>query len=246
MADLNQDLYMVYFKAFEVVIYALCAITIYRKNPKYILNRTYFIALLGWTLYMLMDAILFPLGHFETVFLTTPDGKLLPLTSNILRDIAVIGGGIIAFGFVYASIIIRYGEATAKERKTLLLVLGGYLGLVIPTIIFDRIVKKEVAGVIKIGTDYNIGSIIMIAVQLCIYFFAIYELVAIYLKIDEPKEKKRVLFFILGCTFIALGVIYFIIVGLLFRQYAFITGPIGHAIWTIAPIFIYIGIKRPK
>jgi hypothetical protein len=244
MADLFQDLYMITFKVIEIIVYLYCAITIYRKDKKYILNKTYFIALLGWVIYILFDAILFPIGHIETLSWGTVDGATVPLFANIFRDIAVAGGGVLAFGFLYASIIIRYGEATAKQRKTLALIFGGFFLFAIPTIIFDRIIKGLVDGVIKVRTEFSIASVITIFAQIIIYFIAIYQLFAIYRRINESQEKRRVLFFILGCLFIALGVLFFVIVSLVASGFAFITGPVGHAIWIIAPIFILFGIRK--
>lgn len=243
MATLDQDLLMIPFKVIEIIVYLVCALMIYRKDKKYILNKTYFVSLLGWVVYILFDAILFPVGHYETTYIGTTAEAYIPLFANIFRDIAVAGGGVLAFGFLYASIIIRYGEATAKQRKTFLLVFGGYFLFAIPTIIFDRIIK-EMKDPVKVHTEFGIASIITILAQIVIYLIAIIQLITIYRRINEPQEKRRVLFFILGCLFIAIGVIFFVIVGAVASGYAFITGPMGHIIWILAPIFILFGIRK--
>ncbi|MHA1311740.1 MAG: hypothetical protein ACTSQO_12580 [Candidatus Helarchaeota archaeon] len=251
MADLNQDLYMITFKVIEVFVYLFCAITIYRKKRGYILNRTYFIALSGWVVYILLDAILFPVGHIEPFsfgYISVNSGlATIPMIANILRDIAVAAGGVLAFGFLYASIIIRFGEARAKEKRTLLIMLGGYFLLVIPTIIFDQIIKEINLNPVTVHTQFNIPSAIMILAQIIVYFIGVYELFVIYRKISDKNEKRRILFFILGVIIIAIGVLFFVIIGLVnLEGSAFITGPIGHIIWILAPIFILIGIKRTE
>ncbi|MBD3228439.1 MAG: hypothetical protein GF329_09645 [Candidatus Lokiarchaeota archaeon] len=236
MADLNQDLYMIGFKVVEIIVYIFCAVTIYRKKKEYILNKTYFISLLGWAVYIIFDAILFPVGHYESADL---------IFANLFRDIAVCAGGVLAFGFLFASIIIRYGEAKAKETKTLLLVVGGYFAFAIPTVIFDTIVREVKDSVPVVHTDFNIPSAIMIVAQILIYLIAIIQLMSIYRRIDDKSEKRRVLYFILGCLFIAIGVLFFVLLGLLnLGDIAWLTGPIGHIIWIFAPIFILIGTRK--
>ncbi|MHA1229911.1 MAG: hypothetical protein ACTSRP_02265 [Candidatus Helarchaeota archaeon] len=251
MADLNQDLYMIIFKVIEVIIYFYCGYSIYRKNKEYILNRTYFISFLGWAAYIILDAILFPIGHIETGSfgnVTTKYGiATIPIIANVLRDIAVFAGAIIAFGFLYASIIIRYGEAKAKERNTLILLGAGYILMSVLTAIFDQIIKEINKVPETVHTQFSIPSAIMIVAQIVIYFLGIYELAIIYRKTSEKKEKRRIFYFIMGATFIALGVLFFVVVGLVGTEgIAYITGPIGHIIWILAPIFILLGIRKSK
>ncbi|MHA1271416.1 MAG: hypothetical protein ACTSPY_16605 [Candidatus Helarchaeota archaeon] len=251
MADYNQDLYMIIFKVIEVLVYLFCAVTIYRKKKEYILNKIYFVSLCCWAIYIIFDAILFPIGHLETTSFGTISVKsgvaTIPMYANILRDIAVCAGGILAFGFLFASIIIRYGEAIAKEKKTLMIIVCGYLALVIPTAIFDQIIKEVDRVPVTVHTQFGIPSILMIVAQIVVYFIAIYELVVIYRNISDAKEKRRIFYFIMGAIFIALGVIFFIAVGAIgMDEIAFITGPIGHIIWILAPIFILMGIRKSE
>lgn len=219
-------------KTIEIIVFLCCALIIYQKKKDYILNKTYSIALCGWSIYVILDALLFPIAHLES---TAP-----PLIANILRDIAICAGGILAFGFLYASIIIRYGEALAKEIRTVILMVAGYLALVIPTVITDAIIKE--AG--NVHTDFNISNGITILAQIIIYFIAVYQLIVNYRVIQDEKIKKRILYFIFGALLIALGIIFFIIVGVTASEFDFITGPIGHFIWILAPVFILLGVRK--
>ncbi|NVM52356.1 MAG: hypothetical protein HWN66_01550 [Candidatus Helarchaeota archaeon] len=244
MADFTQDIYMIIPKTAEVIVFLFCALTIYRRKKEYILNKTYLVSLCGWSIYIIMDAILFPIAHIEPFSFGTisVDAGLasMPMIANILRDIAICAAGVIGSGFLYASIIIRYGEATAKDTRVIILIVAGYLAWAIPTVIFDTIIK--IAG--RAYTYFHIGNAITIFAQITIFFIAVYELVVIYRKVQDKKEKRRILYFISGSSLIALGIIFFVVVGLLSIQPAYITGPIGHVIWLLAPIAILLGIKK--
>ena len=248
MGTLNIDLLMGIPRAVEFIVYITCAIMIYRKRDYY-LNKIYGVSLLGWVIYVLCDAFIFPIGHIEPWFWGTMPGnpaELLPLVANILRDILIVGACITAFGYLYASVVIRYGEAKAKEKKLVIFFLSGIIITASLISIFDIIIKDISEIPYTVSTTYNIMSILFILIELIIYGIAIYQHYEVYKEIDKNKpEKRKILFFILGSTFIAAGVIYFVLAGLLLSSIPqIIRGTIGHSIWILSPIFIYYGIKK--
>jgi uncharacterized membrane protein YidH (DUF202 family) len=248
MGTLKIDMIMSIPRVVELVVYLTCAIIIYRKR-NYYLNKVYAFSLIGWSLYVVCDILIFPIGHFEPyiIIASSEPGITYPLIANILRDLQVLGGLLTAFGYIYASIVIRYGVLKAKEKKTIgILVIGAVIFSLIG-MLNDGIIKdvNEMPQVIQ--TDYKPLGILIFFVEIILFFIAVYEHIRAYREIDRGKPEKRgILFFIYGSILIAAGVIYFIIIGQIIpgRTYQIITGPIGHAIWILSPVCIYYGFKK--
>ncbi|TFF88999.1 MAG: hypothetical protein EU549_02010 [Promethearchaeota archaeon] len=247
MGTLNLDLIMGIPRIIEFIVYFICAIVIYKKRDYY-LNKIYALSLFGWCIYVICDLLIFPIGHIEPIAFPIADspGFFYPLIANILREFQVAGALIIAFGYPYASIIIRYGAARAKKRKNILIFIGAAIPIAIITMLNDSIRKNIYVSPQLVSTHYTPLGILIFAVQLILYFFAIYQHLKVYRGIEKDKPRRRkILYFILGSLFIAAGVLYFIIIGKLIsgQEYQIITGPIGHTIWIFSPICIYYGLK---
>ncbi|TFG10804.1 MAG: hypothetical protein EU535_08035 [Promethearchaeota archaeon] len=245
MPSLLQDFYMIPFKLLEGVIYISIAVIILNRNKKSTLHRTYFVSILSWGIYILLDMILYPLAHFETTYTgtLTIDSQVweIPLVANILRDIALIFAGILAVGFLYASIILKYGEDYAKKPKIILTFFILYFVVVIPTILFDVTIRSGD----YVKSYFNIGSVLMMFAQIVILLIGLYYLAQLYSKFEEGIPKRSIGNFILGTALLLGGIIFFIVVGLMnLTAYAAITGPIGHGMWTVGAIFIYKGNTR--
>ncbi|MBD3227802.1 MAG: hypothetical protein GF329_06405 [Candidatus Lokiarchaeota archaeon] len=246
MGTLNLDLMMGIPRIIEFVVYLICALAIYKKRDYY-LNKVYAFSLCGWCVYVICDLLIFPIGHIEPITIPTGEAGLsYPLIANILRNFAVVGALTIAFGYLYASIVIRYGAARAKQRKIILIFLSAAIPIAVIMMFNDSIRKNINVSPQVVSTHYTLFGVILFAVQLILYFFAIYQHYRVYRGIDKNKPKKRkILYFILGSLYIAAGVLYFIIIGKLIpgQDYQMITGPIGHFIWILSPICIYYGLK---
>jgi len=234
----------------ELIVYLTCAIIIYRKQDYY-LNKVYSISLMGWAIYVICDMFLFPIGHIEPWSFgeIEVNGVMmsLPMITNILRDIQIIGGSIMSFGYLYASFIIRYGEVKSKEKKIILNFIIPLIILAVIVDLYDSILRDTSTYPDLVKTHYNFINIIFIIVEISLYFFAIYQHFRVYKDIGKNKpEKRKILYFILGSAFVAAGVLYFVIIGRLIpgQDYQLITGSIGHCIWIISPLFIYFGIKK--
>ena len=246
MPSLAQDLYMIPFKLVEGVIYVIISVIILKRNKKQLLNQIYFISILGWGIYIFLDMILYPLAHFETSYFSTitinSTEWVSPMIANILRDIALISAGALPIGFLYASIILKYGKAHAIKPKIVFILLLLYFLFVIPTIIFDLTIRS--GDFVK--SYFNIGSGLMILAQIVIFLIGIVYLVQLYLKFKDALMKKSIRHLILGSSLLLAGIVFFLLVGFMnISAYAAITGPIGHLMWMVGAIFIYKGIIAP-
>ncbi len=243
MPSLVQDLYMIPIKLIEGVIYLIISVIILKRDKKNLLNQTYFISILSWGIYIFLDMILYPLAHFETSYFSTitinSTEYVIPVITNILRDIALIFAGILAVGFLCASIILKHGEIFVKKSKIILTLLVFYLIFVIPTIIFDITIRSGD----YVKSYFNIGSVLMMFAQIVIFLIAVYYLIQLYSTFNDTILKKRIGNFIQGTSLLLGGIIFFILVGFMnINAYAVITGPIGHFMWILGAIFIYKGI----
>ena len=246
MPSLIQDLYMIPFKLVEGMVYLIISVIILKRNKKDLLNQAFFLSILSWGIYILLDMILYPLAHFETQnfgsVTVNSETYVLPMVANILRDLAIAFAGGLAVGFLYATVILRYGEEFAKQGKIVMSFIIIYLGLVIPTILFDQTLKAND----YVKSSFNLGSVVMMFAQILIFILGLNNLLRLYFQFDNVDIKKRIGFFILGNGVLLMGVIFFVLIGAIgLSEYAFITGPIGHTIWTLGAIFIYKGITRP-
>ncbi|MHA1696126.1 MAG: hypothetical protein ACTSXT_15135 [Candidatus Helarchaeota archaeon] len=252
MGTLMIDMFMGIPRGFEIGIYLICSIIIYKKQ-NYFLNKIYSVSLIGWTVYALCDLLIFPIGHIEPWSLgeISIHGEMMtvPLIANILRDIQIFGAAIMAFGYLYASIIIRYGASKAKEKKYIITIILLIASITLVMDAFDTIIKDTSVIPDVVKTNYTMMSFIFILIELTLYFFAIYEHARVYKDINKDKiDKRKILYFIFGSATTAIGVLYFVIIGILIsgQEYQLITGPIGHMIWIMSPLFIYWGFKNSK
>ncbi len=250
MGTFTIDILMGIPRSIELVVYFTCAIMIYRRQGYY-LNKVYTLSLLGWSVYVICDLLIFPIGHIEPYYWGTiiVNGKevYLPMIANILRDFQILGSSIIGYGYLYASYVIKNGVTKSKKLNIILAFIGGAVCTTLMIIFFDDIVKDTTVEPQVVKTHLTFMSIIFIIIELFLYFFAIYQHYNVYKQIGKNKPEKRgILYFILGSAFIALGIIYFVIIGRIIpnQSLQLITGPIGHAIWIISPLFIYWGIKK--
>jgi len=246
MPTLLQDFYMIPFKLLEGIIYLSISVIILKRDRKSLLNQIYFISILSWGIYIFLDMILYPLAHFESSYISTITIKstewAIPLIANILRDIAILFGGILAFGFLYASIILKFGESYAKQTKIILSLGVSYIIFAGATIFFDVIIHSGD----YVKAHFNLGSGVMIFAQIIIFVVAIYYLLLLYSRFSDTTIKKRIGNFILGTSLLLGGIVFFVLVGFMnISAYAAITGPIGHLMWTLGAVFIYKGIITP-
>jgi len=200
MGTAQFDMFMLIPRSIELIIYITCAILIYRRRKEYYLNKVYTISLIGWCFYVLGDMLFHLLGHLEPSSwgLIDVGGELmeLPIITNMIRDIATIGGATLAFGFLYASLLIRYGENKLKEKKSIIIFTVTSLTTAILVGVFDNIIRTQDKTIVS--TNVTPYSLIFILVEVIIYLFGVYTHLNAYNKIDESRpEKKRILLFIL-------------------------------------------------
>ena len=189
--------------------------------------------------------ILYPLAHFETTYwevkIIDSTEVVIPFIANILRDVALCFAGLLTVGSLYASLILKHGENVVKKPKTCLAFIALYLGLVIPTIIFDQTIRVED----YVKSNFNAGSVIMILAQIVILSTGALNLVQLHFRFEDEIIRKRIGYFILGISSLPIGTLYFTFLGVAgLNQLAFITGPIGHLLWTLGALFIYKGMSK--
>ncbi len=242
------QLFLVVPKAIEAATLLATAVVIRRKS-NYTLNKVYFLAFFSWGLAAIMDAIMYLIAPNSALFLTI---------ANFGRD---VGAGLLNlawFSFLFAVLIIVRGKQEALKRKTLAIAVAWYIIIVIGTIITDNlsIVNTNTGVVISpaelppaTGIPFKVTAIVtpisalFISSTLILLVISIILLTRVFRNMKSPSERRRIQLFLTGLFLLLGGSLYFlIIVGI--RLYTFEAYTIGYLIWTFAPIFTLLGVRR--
>ncbi len=242
------QLFLVVPKLIEAATLLATAVVIRRKS-NYVLNKVYFLAFLSWGLAAILDSLM---------YLIAPNSELFFTIANFGRDLGAVLLNLAWFSFLFAVLIIVRGKQEALKRKTLAIAIVWYIIIVIGTIITDNIsIVNRVTGEMILppdlppaaGIPFKVTAIVtpisalFISSTLILLGISIFLLPRVFRKIKDPSDRRRIQLFLTGLILLLAGSLYFmIIVGI--RLYTFEAYTIGYLIWTFAPIFTLLGVRR--
>jgi hypothetical protein len=260
-------------KLIEAFIFLILVILLTKRllakpvDKRYILNKLFIGSFIAWSIYMICDAILYNLAGVPFLDMTGdilienqvtgyPSEYSEVLISQVLRDIAMVFAFLMCYGYLASASVIKKGEKWTKEHLfknwlfniplwviVIFLIVGDQIGV---TKDGDNVWVKEKWG----SMEGALSMIIIIAILLtsAIIFFR----VVLSMEDVSPEFKKRTRQIGAGIMLMAVGGIYWIVLGVATSDPAnplpIITHTIltfvGHAIWMISPILIYLGLKN--
>ncbi|MBD3188720.1 hypothetical protein GF325_17970 [Candidatus Bathyarchaeota archaeon] len=256
---------MMFVKLFNCFLSIILANKIRKKN-RYVLNQLFFIAFLGWGLFIGTDGILFVIA---------PLSPGLYLFANFLRDVSIICLGLTPFCLIVGGFVIREGEdiAIMVKKKRWISTFFLSLSIVIGILIFDKIlIFDETFSIIPrealpptndftVSYDirwilYGISSSNLLIVlpglltlifylsYIAWYTFSAFQMFFIQ-RVETGAKKKRAIMFMIGILMIPLGIGYFTIIPFLPipKVFNWIFMLIGQTIWALSPILVFIGFR---
>jgi hypothetical protein len=219
----------------------IVSVLILIKDFKSILNINFFLTFLFWGASWVLQGLIFLYKH-------PTDG------AQIVRDFIVGFGTISAFIFFVTAFIMFNGEHYLKKWYFLLPII---LAIIINTIIlvqFDHIVYDSPN--IEIDSGNGIKStqeswvlIFLFVVPGLMVTLALVYLIKTRIEVDDLLIKRRILFFILGFSFVIIGMLIIGLAGLLdeffslIETWEFVILIAGNVFWFAAPILCFIGFN---
>lgn len=218
----------------------IVSILIFTKDIRAPLNVLFATSQFFWGISLLFNAL--------TYLFTSPD----QIAVHYFRDISTSSGCVGAFLVFITAFTMYKGLHYLKKWYfiipiVLICIVDIFIGA-----IFDHVVTDPDLGGIKTTQKpwvmifiYGIPVIMIILAN--IYFFLTRR------EVEEQIVKKRILFFILGFSFVILGVLIYALFGILEQIFAFssttveyITWIIASLLWAAAPILMLIGFYIGK
>jgi hypothetical protein len=262
-------------KAIELFIFILMIILLYRRlvskppEQRYILNKLFILAFLLWAIYMICDMILYNLAALPFINYVGDIAKVDNITgypveypdvliSQILRDIAMTCGFLMCYFYLAAAAVIKNGEEYTKQK-----IFKNVIFNLICALLIIILVAGDQIGVYKVGNSVWVEekwgsaegalSLLIIIVVLLISSIMFFRTI-MAMGQEDPAVKRRSLLIGSGILTMALGGIYWMVYGIIRSQPGVqidlsIQIPIaflGHIIWTICPILIYLGLRDKK
>jgi|SRR5271157_134180 len=239
-------------------------------KEQYYLNRTFFYAFLSWFVYISLDIVIFLFAaiSFDPNIATPPGGVTgYPLAypslfiTQILRDVGMAGGILNMLFLLVAAYQIRHGLEETKVNLThnpfalvlmiVFLVVADY---------FDQIMVIITPGQVALVTAQFSGmGLFALAVEVAVYFVSAFMLRRAMFRDTsgaDPSLLKRLRFISWGVLLMGIGDLYWVVEGalwnapsnapnfLLLQDVSFLLLIIGHVIWTLSPILVYLGLRR--
>jgi hypothetical protein len=259
-------------KIIELIIYTLLIIDLTKRylskpvDQRYILNKVFIVAFICWAIYIFLDILIYILPVAKIELLTYDILKENALTgypldfpelliAQIMRDIAFTAGYVFIAANLYAAVIIKSGEDAARSFVSHLKIpIVFFVIFAFVSIINDQIgVYKEGPSVIveeRVNTFGGAIAILMITLFLLITSIIVLKTLS---KIgrEDKKLRRRSLFIGFGLLLKGIGALYWIIFGITRANIDITNQPllvfllmmIGHLLWTISPILIFLGLK---
>ncbi len=262
-------------KSIEAILFLIVVIKLYRKFPnapfqqRPQLNKLFIVGLFSWFIYITLDTVIFiiaPLSFEGPIENGKFVGYLIQYPSlfiaNIIRDIGFLGLIIISWCYFIAAFSIKLGE---KKTNKIFFENKSVLGLMIAfTVMFDigDLIKVEFKdGQTNTSAAWEGISGLFLVIVIAMFFVSAIMLntnlkSTVTTDIDE-KYRRKIRFLMFGVIAMVAGDIYWLILGLLRKWPAFIDFVmtymnygilywIGHLIWMLSPIFIYLGLREEK
>ncbi len=230
------------------------------------MNKVFIVAFICWAIYIFLDILIYILPVAKIELLTYDILKENALTgypldfpelliAQIMRDIAFTAGYVFIAANLYAAVIIKSGEDAARSFVSHLKIpIVFFVIFAFVSIINDQIgVYKEGPSVIveeRVNTFGGAIAILMITLFLLITSIIVLKTLS---KIgrEDKKLRRRSLFIGFGLLLKGIGALYWIIFGITRANIDITNQPllvfllmmIGHLLWTISPILIFLGLK---
>jgi PAS domain S-box-containing protein len=181
---------------------------------------------------------------------------------NLLRDIATLGAMVQLWSYFLASLTILLGESRSLKlsKNILFLLLISTISIFIAfndTITVTIIAFNDTITGPVVKADFSGIGLFVMYLYVSIYFFSVVMLFLSLrrekrvLNINSNQMKIHVKSLILGIFLMGLGYFYWIVLSspmvkipsFFFENNLYFY--VGHSIWTISPIFIYFGLRKP-
>jgi hypothetical protein len=231
-------------KGIEIILFLVLAFKI-SAHQKYTLNKLFSAALFVWGVYIIIDSI---------VWITAANSDQAYNIVRYLRDISIYLAISMSFLVFLTSKVIQQGENVLKSKSVMIVGITFVIFAILFNLNDDLVVINQIGGIIEpinfppeepVQVIYQItpwtiaGSLI----PLLTYFYSVGILIIIAKKTAEKSSVLKMWKIIFGISMIPSGMIYFILLGL-FATPDIITASIGHIIWMLAAIFIWLSQKH--
>lgn len=257
-------------KTIESLLFLLNIILAYKKyahltwNDRPLVERFFFIGLIGWFIYITLDIIIYFLAPLSMGLLSDGiytgylSGHVSLTLVNLMRDIAFTGALVQLWSYFFASLTILLGETKVSRVMKHYFTRIAVIAISIIVVIFDKIKVTIVDGLPIVDAEYQGLGGFVIGLFICIYFGGALILILSLRKETQAyksnKMKKHLIALIIGVSVMGIGNLYWLFLGVLgginpslfeTTSNRFLFTFIGHIIWTLSPIFIYIGFRKP-
>jgi len=258
-------------KSIETVLFVINIILINNKNketawkdrPQF--HKSFLLGMIAWTVYILLDIFIYTLAGLS-MDETTPFGIYQGYDSNfpslfavnVLRDIAFVASLIMSWSYLIAAFALLYDEERVKAVFTNNKIVLSIMITITIVIAAGDIIQVSVSeSGIRVSGVFNGFAGFSIALNVIIYIISalmLFRTLSVVSSDDPSKSfKKRIRFFMWGVIFMGFGHIYWLILGLIsIFSPSLLTLPIlvyyflGHSLWTISPVLIYLGFGKGK
>lgn len=262
--------FIMYPKAVEAITFIVIAYIIKNRAGKafkdqYLLNRILIIGFLAWAQYITLDLFLYLIApqSFDPNIAILSTGYDLAhpslLLANILRDIATVGGYTFIWSMFLAAYIILHGEAQTRRRffnnPVFIVAILAYGVFFIFT---DEIFVQIRPGQDTVVNMFASGlSLVTLTITITIYvisalFFRKASSIGIYS--TTPALRRRIKLLSVAVLLLAFTLVYWLVkgvleslpgVGTVVLSINILLEIIGHGMWSLAPILMYISLREP-
>ena len=267
----NLQLTLIIPKSIETALFVINIILINNKNketawkdrPQF--HKSFLLGMIAWTIYILLDIFIYTLAGLS-MGETTPFGTYQGYDSNfpsliavnVLRDIAFVASLIMSWSYLIAAFALLYDEERVKAVFTNNKIVLSIMITITIVIAAGDIIQVSVSeSGISVSGVFNGFAGFSIALNVIIYIISalmLFRTLSVVSSDDPSKSfKRRIRFFMWGVIFMGFGHIYWLVLGLIsIFSPSLLTLPIlvyyflGHGLWTISPVLIYLGFGKGK
>ncbi|NHJ84934.1 MAG: hypothetical protein FK734_05700 [Asgard group archaeon] len=178
--------------------------------------------------------------------------------AQAIRDAVTTCSAVAALFIILTGIAVYFGPHYLRKWYIIVPILVITIAVIVIGIIFDGVVYDNDLGTLDTGTGIKTTQepwvmIFIYGYPMVMIATAIYYFIRSSFKVDEEIIKRRIMFFILGFTFIICGSLVYFIGGLVEQLFSFaneslelIVFIIAELFWAIAPILPLIGFYLGK
>jgi hypothetical protein len=239
--------FSMFLKLGEAIFFIFMALQIRQKNREYILNKIFAAAFISFAIYLISDSL---------AYLFAPQGYVWYMIGRIFYVIGYTGLFSYSFILVNGVRVIKNGEIVLEDKVKLWLLFGITFVCLGLFLVSTKI--KIYNGLNQLIDPQNLpptdsfymteglttASIIASILPLIFYGFAVTTIIRIINSSQNPSIKRNMIFMGLGIAMIPIGIIYFMVRGLIWQEYSIFSTIIGHIFYISSPIAIYFSSSR--